>query len=398
MNNTGNVIRKILKFTVYTVFIIVILFLIPYLFCPVYDFKESTAFKGDELYNPYKDIKSGNWYKANFHAHSRIYFGVTAGSLSPADSIIALYRKIGYDIPGISDYMSINATAENSEGYLPVYEHGFGIWKNHYLVIGAKETSPIDFIFYQTNNHQQFVLNRVKKDDNIIAIVHPGLRYAVTKEDLVTLNNYDCLEIFRHDREYLGHLDYALSNGKDIKILANDDCHNIVECQEVGNSLNLINSKSLNNKDILESIKNGSNIGVSLKDCGISTFELKTETIHALPKLLNFEVQNDTVKLRLDSKAAEIKFTGQNGIVRETVKDTKEASYNFKPEDTYIRTEIIFPNNTKYELNPVYRYDKNNNNKPNSVINIPKSAAYYFLWLTVAAGVIYFKRRRKNKL
>ena len=388
--------KKILSYIKHFIFVLLIILIVPYIISPVYDFKKPQVFSGKELYNPYKEIESRKCYKANFHAHSRAYLGLTSGSSSPDDSIVSIYKRIGYDIPSISDYMRINRVSESSEGYVPVYEHGYGIWKNHYLVIGAKEIKLTDFVLYQFNSNQQFIINRLKTDDNIVAIVHPGLRYAVTKEDLVTLSNYDCLEIFRHDREYLEHLDYALSAGRDIKILANDDCHNIYDFHEVGNGLNIINSKSLNYKDIAEAIKSGNNIGVSLKECNFNTFELKEKNIRSLPKLLSFDVKNDSIKFSFDKPAAEIKFIGQNGTIKKAIKDTASAFYTFRKEDTYIRTEIIFPDKIKYELNTVFRYEKENKTNTSPEISIPKSASFYVLWLGVITSAIYMRYRRRK--
>ena len=81
----------------------------------------------------------------------------------------------------------------------------------------------------------------------------------------------------------------------------------------------------------------------------------------------------------------EFNFIGQDGKVKKTVLNVSAAFYKLLTEDTYIRTEIIFPNKyqapgTKFYLNPVFRY---NGDKPSNslkaVINYPRTWIFRLL-------------------
>jgi hypothetical protein len=75
-----------------------------------------------------------------------------------------------------------------------------------------------------------------------------------------------------------------------------------------------------------------------------------------LTTLAAVHVQNQTITVTCDGASSTIKFIGQNGAVRQTVKDAVTSSYTFSDADTYVRTVIESPQTVLY-LNPVVRYD-----------------------------------------
>jgi len=83
----------------------------------------------------------------------------------------------------------------------------------------------------------------------------------------------------------------------------------------------------------------------------------KIEKAHSLPKLSKVEMNGDTLTVGVNKVATQFRFIGQGGILLDSVADVNEASYVIRDKDTYVRTEIIFPNLTTYYLNPVIRYD-----------------------------------------
>lgn len=383
------------KILLWVVVVLIFITLIPYIISPVYDFHEPAAFKGNKLFNPYSDIQNNKWYKANFHSHSNLYWGLTDGRLSNPDDLHKTYSNMGYDIIGISNYMNLDVTDTNENGFFPVYEHGFGIWKNHYLVIGADNVKLLDFVYYPTTNNKQFIINSLKKDNNLISIVHPWMRNAVSLDDVSYLDNYDCIEICRYSRTSVEYVDKALSSGKNIKIIANDDSHDITNQDEVGKSLTIINSKSKNYGDVISAIKQGSAVSVNLINSGFNTFEAKNKRIPLLPNLTKFNLVGDTISLMFDSLAVDIKFIGQNGVVKSSVSNTDKAAYYFKNDDSYIRVEATFPNNAVYYLNPVFRYDSEINKTYKSKINYPLTIAYYVLWIAGFVFIVVILRRQK---
>jgi len=303
---------------------------------------------------------------------------------------------MGYDIVGISNYMNRSVSELQKEKFFPVYEHGFGIWKNHYLVLGADDVKFLDFVYYPTLNNKQFLINTLKTEKNLISIVHPWMRNAVSLNDVAYLDNYDCIEICRYSRTSVEYVDRALSSGKNIKLIANDDSHNIKDQDEVGKGLTIINSKSKSYDDVMSAIQQGSVVAVNLIKSGFNTFELKNYNIPRLPNLITFDITGDSISLSFDSLASEIKFVGQDGVIKSIVSNTKSAYYTLQSDDSYIRVETTFPNNAVYFLNPVFRYDSEPNMTYTAKINYPMTIFYYVLW---AAGlvIIVFIFRRKTR-
>lgn len=392
--------KLFLKILLWAVVIIAFVSLIPYIISPAYEFEDSSPFKGSNLYNPYKDIQNNKWYKANLHSHSNIWGSLTDGRLSTPEAIYKVYSDMGYDIIGISNYMNLSVTDSHKDKLFPVYEHGFGIWKNHYLVVGADDVNLIDFVYYPTLNNKQFLINILKTENNLISIVHPWMRNAVSLNDVAYLDNYDCIEICRYSRTSVEYVDKALSSGKDIKLIANDDSHNINDQDEIGKGLTIINSKSESYDDVISAVRQGSAVSVNLIKSGFNSFELKNYNIPRLPNLIRFNVTGDSISLTFDSTAAKIKFIGQDGAIKSTVTNTNEAAYIFKNDDSYIRVETEFSNNAIYYLNPVFRYDSVSNKIYTSKINYPLSVVYYLLWISGIVIVVLIIKKKihpKNK-
>ncbi len=373
----------------------IVISLIPYIISPVYDFKEPAAFNGSLLYNPYEGISDNKWYKANFHTHSNVHFGITDGRASKPEAINEIYSKMGYEIIGISNYMNLDVPKDGKEKYFPVYEHGLGIFKTHYLVLGADNVRPLDYFYYASLNNKQFMINAIKNDGNIISIVHPWMRNAFSLNDISYLDNYDCIEICRYSKTSSEYVDKALSSGKNIKLIANDDSHNVHDQDEFGKALTIINAKSKSQTDIIEAIKKGRAVCVNLINAGFNTFELKNKRIPFLPELKEFNVSGDTVSLQFDSLAAEIKFIGQDGIQKSVVQNSDSANYVFKNDDTYIRAEVVFRGNIVFYLNPVFRYETSADKVYTAKINYPLTLFYYILWLLGIALAIRFYIKRK---
>jgi hypothetical protein len=84
--------------------------------------------------------------------------------------------------------------------------------------------------------------------------------------------------------------------------------------------------------------------------------EEKIEKALSLPKLSKVDLHSDTLTVAVNAMASQFRFIGQDGILLDSVPDTREARYTVRDSDTYVRTEIHFPNRTAYYLNPVIRY------------------------------------------
>jgi hypothetical protein len=397
------ILKLIGKILLYFILIILLIVLFEYIFCPVYYFPKPEKFSGELIFNPYENINSNNWQKGNFQIQSEAWAGITNGRKNSSEAIFELYSRLGYEVIVISDYQKINKYNEHKKNYIPTYEHGYGINKNHQVCIGSDRVLWTDYPFGQNLSHKQHIINLLRDDNEIVTIAHPDLRGGFVPEDMEYLSNYDLLEALNEARFSIEHWDAALSSGHPAYILADDDAHDLEDSTEIGRICTFINAKTSNRKDIIEALKSGKAFGADLKMAEGETLEQKIEKIKNIPKLISVEVVNDTLFISVDSTARSFRFIGQNAEVKKLVNNTKNAFYPIEKEDTYIRAEIIFPDKSTFYLNPVFRF---NGNKPDN--NLRAEVNWTKTWvlriislatiLFIIINIYYFKKRRRKRI
>jgi hypothetical protein len=67
-----------IKILLRTLVILLMISLLIYSQYTVYNFPNTAPFSGDKIFNPYQNV-SGKTVKANFHAHSKAWAGLTNG-------------------------------------------------------------------------------------------------------------------------------------------------------------------------------------------------------------------------------------------------------------------------------------------------------------------------------
>ena len=385
---------------------LVVFYAMLYLWAPVYRFTTHEPFTGDKVFNPYAKMDSNNWRKANFHMHSRMAGGVTDGRMNSSEAILATYQRLGYNVFSISDYMRINNFLKEKEFYIPAYEHGYGIWKNHQLCIGSKGVSFLDYPIGQTLNDKQHVINVLKKKNEIVTIAHPEFRKGYSPNDFRYLRGYDLLEALNHFRFSMPQWDAALSSGYPAYILASDDAHDITKPGEVGRCVTFINSPSVKPDEIIANLKSGNAYGVSVGRFEKENVDSIAESVSDIPKVKVVTVRNDSLFVTVSKKAEAFRFVSQNGMLRATVKNNTNAAYPISKTDPYIRTEILFAgkhisDSITIYLNPVYRFNGDRPVKPASPqINIVATVLYRILGVCTLLFIvinIFVIRRRIQK-
>lgn len=331
-----------------------------YLTVPTYSFKEPRPFEGEYLYNPYQDMNPEQWKKYHFHCHSRKFFGLTNGRKSKETIIDSVYSALGYDHYGISDYMSINKHGADNEGYIPAYEHGYGlIRKTHQICIGAESVYRIDFPFMQNLNMKQHMLNKLSERSRFVMPAHASFTNGYKVSDMKLLSNYRLLEVLNPYGNAFEHWDMALSNGHRVYAIGDDDTHDITNVNEVGRSLTMVNTQSLDAESVYEAFEKGLCYAVEFNNYFLfgSTLERKAELARTLPYLTRCELVGDTLFVATSAdELKELRFIGQGGKVLKTSENTKEAYYVIQPEDAYVRTVINIDDLRLLYLNPVTRH------------------------------------------
>ncbi len=396
-------IKKFLKLLLLFFLGLLTLELLIYFTAPVYDFPSPQPFTGEKIYNPYEGMDSTHWKKANFHFHANAWGGLTSGRNNTVEEFWKTYKMLGYDVPCISDYQRINSFNRDSSFYIPVYEHGFGLRKKHQMVIGAKKVLWLDYSIFQNRNHKQHILNLLRDQSEIVAIAHPDWEGGYTPDDMKSLSNYDLVEVLDNNWRSVPLWDTALSSGHPAFILADDDAHDIADPYQIGRCCTFINSPSLHSADLIRALKEGKAFGADIYMSTGETFSEKAKRMRTIPVLKSVEVRNDTLWIKASREAVKFVFIGQNGKTKKLVRFKKMAWYRIQPEDTYIRTEIMFFNRfggagTIFYLNPVFRYNGVQPvNALQAEINYPRTWILRLLSIPSLIILILFAFYRRNQ-
>jgi hypothetical protein len=349
-----------------------------YFFCPQFSFETPHPFSGNSFYNPYDSMNESHWVKCNFHAHTNAWNGLANGKGTAAD-IYQVYDSLQYPVHCISDYQKINTDFINKPGYIPAYEHGYNITKTHQLVLGSTKVTWLEYLFPQTLNNKQNILNHLSADsNNVITINHPGDHYGYAASDFKYLVNYNCIEVLSRFAFSFAHWDSALSNGHPAFITGNDDVHDVFLRETEGVMCTWVNSPAVNAVAVLNALKKGRSYGMIIG---------KTENV--LPELKSFKLTNDTISIVMSAKARQIRFIGQNGKTLASCPDTASSKYIIKSEDHYIRTTIEYDGGLKIFLNPVFRQNKDSIVRRVVQTNDIKTFIFRIIGIVLLAGWLF---------
>jgi hypothetical protein len=307
---------------------------------------------------------------------------------------------LGYDIIVISDYMKINDFGRESAKYIPIYEHGYGWRKTHQICLGTKGVSWIDYPIFQNKSHKQHIINTLKQKNDVIALAHPQLRDGYQVEDMRYLTNYDLLEVLNNRRFSVEYWDEALSSGHVAWMIANDDTHDIFNPNEVGMVFSVINTPTVNGNAVLDALRKGKAYGVDIFMEEGSDLVKKEADHKNLPYISAVKLRYDTLFVTTSIPFHDVIFFGQNGERRTMIRDSKTAWYKFRPDDTYIRTEVTFWGSTRFYLNPVFRYSGSVPvNQAIVPVDMMRTWIQRFVALVVAIIIvmIVLRIRKKNK-
>jgi len=355
----------------------------PYVWGPIYRFPEPTPFRGTHFWNPYTRM-AGSWQRTNLHAHGHSWVGLTNGQQSD-EEVVQRYRDLGYTVPGVSDYQKI--AAQHGVATLPIYEHGYNITKRHQLAIGARSVQWFDFLLWQSLSHEQYVINRVKAKTDLVALAHPATRDAYTTEDLQQLTSYDLLEVVNGPFAVEDTWDAALSAGRPVWAVANDDTHDLMDSRRTAAGWNMVDAPTTSTADIVSALRAGRSYAV------LRTGSLESANLTVLKAV---DLSDNTLTVSVTGADSTFRFVGQDGAIRKTVKDTTAASYTIGASDTYVRTVITSPQTVLY-VNPVLRYDGSGLPRPAARVDI---AATWALrggsGLSAAVVSLAYARRRRR--
>lgn len=272
---------------------ILLFFLALYLAVPSYSFAEIEPFRGEFVYNPYSEINRINYFD---------------------------FRSQSIENQGIK-----------------VYEYGYALTGTRYLCLGYEKKRKIDYPFLQSIHYKQFNIDKLNHKCRLVALAHPSKGFK--KGELTHLDHYRVMEALSPNDNSLYYWDIALSNGHRVNIIAT-----------TGNGFDTIKylTATIGENDaesVYKALENGNFYAVAYRG-----------SLAEVPELQYVTLDNDTLRVAVSAEAKEIRFIGQNAIVKQTNSNVAEAFYPIKNDDTYIRTEIEFKDGNTLYLNPLVRH------------------------------------------
>ena len=347
---------------------------------PRYRFAPAVRFEGSTWYNPYATAlhPSARWFRMNLHAHSRAWGGATNGAESPA-RVAQRYRALGYDIVGISNYHSVAASVV--PGVFPVYEHGWNVRKSHHLVLGTRNVEWFDLPFGGDADAQQYLVDRLRAEGSLVALVHPALRAARQAATLEQIGGYDLLEILNHFMPPADSLwDAVLTAGRPVWLLAGDDSHDARKPGETGSNFTWVLSGDTAVPSVIEALARGASTGVRVTGTG------------APPQLLSLMVSGDSVTAHFSGEVHAVRAIGDSGhvLARITVggdSSLRDVTVALPRTSSYLRLVASGTGGVLY-TNPVVRWNGTELPRVAGTIDGPATARRRGAWaLTVAWGL-----------
>ena len=333
-----------------------------YLKVRIYTPPDDRPFAGDTWYNPYSNL-SGDLLRANFHAHTRSWFGLTFGN-NTEEELTSAYRERGYDIIGISNYQSISTYLESSDLYIPMYEHGVNLFKVHNIPIGARHVVLPGFPLHISLDQTQQMLERTAAAASLTALAHPSMS-RLSADDMPRLTGYHLMEVGNTQGMSTDHWDAALSAGRLIWILSDDDSHDLV-AEPTFVKWNVIYSPDRTSDAAIEALRMGRHYGVESYAGKCEDYELRS-----------VRIGDGSVRIEMGEMVNRIDLIGQGGVQKATQARTSSLEYQIQPSDTYLRAEIHM-DECVYYLNPLVR--TSNGNVPLAADEIPQ-VNWFMTWL-----------------
>lgn len=345
---------------------------VPYFRTEIYTFPPPTPFAGPHIHNPYAQLPPIG-HKANFHAHTEAWGGITNGH-GPEAAIAAKYAERGYTIACVSNYHRLGDPAQAAPlPYIPVYEHGYNVLKSHCLAISPDSVSFFDFPLMQGASQQQYVIEHLRALHAVVALAHPAFGGGRSTTDMKDLVGYHYTEVLSAYANSTSLYDEALSAGRLSWVMGNDDVHDI-EHDHAFRFLNVIHARTAHPDSIMAAYGKGWNYAVQRTDGTSDKFLLGCEAL-----------AGDSFVVRFSAPFDSIRVIGQGGVLRHHATATDSLRFGFAPDDNYLRVEAGDPE-LLLLLNPLVRYDGRNLPLAASLTAVPNSP----LTWAYRAGVLLF--------
>jgi len=288
-----------------------------------------------KLINPF--TAEGNWYKAQFHAHTTRSDGVL-----PPEELVRRYKEKEFNIVAITDHRLVaDAGHLCSENLLVVngaeVHPACGLSNEVYHLVCLN--LPVDFAINESMNANEMI-KAVKAAGGEVILAHPYW-IGLTMVDILTLEGLIGMEVFNSVCMDIGkglnsvHWDNMLAAGRILPAVATDDVH---KERHMFGGWTWLKMKELTVEFLMDALRNG---------CYYAS---------SGPEIYDFRVTDGWASVKC-SPAAEVYFMckGWSGfrVQAEGGKLVEEAHWQITPDAGYVRVEVIDGKGKKAWTNPV---------------------------------------------
>ena len=385
------VLLKIIGSVVFLLFLAIVVTSVS----PIYRFREPVAFSGPDIFNPYRDLDTAYcWKRASLHTHTRVKgpFPPNESEAWPAE-VYDAYEKLGYEIVTFSNHNELTAHPFDSTLQVNVYEQGYSPFKFHKLVFGSDRVKHYDPLVPLLASQKQFELYRLGEGSDFIQINHPYRTVGTSRRHMQALSGYEIMELDTGISTENEYWDWALSAGHYSFGLANDDFHHIDNSVNIAVRCNFLCTPSGRYEDLKETLLGGCFYAMSVPDYGGGDWELKYEKNRDLPFVKDIGLDGETVYMTVSEQADSIRVTGQDHRTLALVRQCDRIAYTMKPEDSYARLTVFFPEGEVIYSNPFARYDASVSASPfeqaPQKVDILLTVLFNLLLLALGAGAVF---------
>ena len=230
--------------------------------------------------NPFQ--ASGNWYRANLHAHTT----ESDGNLSPPEAA-EFYRGAGYQVLAITDHWNVSDLKSDHTDFLILRGaelNGGKSAQSDYHIVGLDLRRP-GKLEPRANLAAQDLIEIIRQEGGEAFLAHPYWS-GLMASDIIELDGCFAVEVYNATCDLnisrglsMVHWDDLLTLGRDFGALAVDDGHRA--SLDHGRGWTMIRAPELSPEALMDALRRGlyySSTGPELKDLRVAEGRLQVVT------------------------------------------------------------------------------------------------------------------------
>jgi hypothetical protein len=321
----------------YSGYLLIFVVVLYYAWTPRYYFSQPEVFFGQHVYNPYDSAQFANWQRVGILTAPVWYMDVLE-RLSGSSS----YGKLTESVYDTALFFPNQRFASRSRH---TYKHG---WVNDdVFVLNATKVVWQDYPFIRDIHNKQFRLNLLKKNSDLVYCEPTFFFNDYQPDHPILLQNYDGFMIQDGVKPAIHLWDQALSAGHYTTLLA-------TALPEPDKYLPEKNYRILYVDTEAASIEGALKTGRFFLSTTLAIHKQVHSDYHSRLQYVRFS--QDTIFIKTTEPALAISYFGQNGEIKKLDQGTAVSFCRFNKQETYMRTEMVFDDGTRYYLNPFHRY------------------------------------------